>query len=201
MSFASRCYRMFLPAAALLLMGSTTIPEAEFAITQGSNTFALNDARSTIMLRKKEFSAWFRQRPYNEEKNEFYSTQIALSLDKNDLDKIREGISTSGIDYFSPGTGVAANGNKTPAFITTKENAGHNYIVYENNGEHRAKLKRTVNDMLVLQYPMSTFFKDSKQVKISKLDASELYMVIFSDRNLNKIVEKGEYRLVTIKLT
>jgi hypothetical protein len=195
-----RSLSIVLAAASLFVSSSfTNTTNTEFVIVQKGKATVLSYPSSTVELEKKEFSLIFSQPPYNEDKNEFHSTQIALTLDKNDLDKIKEGMQVSDIECFSPGTGFASAGTYKSSIINTKENVGHHYIIYEMSGVHRANLMGEKEGMLKLAHKINSFTMDGKTIKIKNTPFPELYMIIVSDRNLNKTVDKDEYRLLTIR--
>lgn len=201
MTFSSAAIRILGLSTFILLFTSFSHPgdQPDFQVIQKNRIMNLENTETSIQLKKNEFELIFRQKEYNPDKQEFYSTQVAFTLEKKDLSKIREGVSTSEIEFFSPGTGFATSGHYRSSFINSGETVGHHYFIYQKSGEQRANLVKEKDGMLVLKHKVNTFVKDSKSIKIKKVNFPELYMVLFSDRNLNQVMDKGEYRIVTIK--
>lgn len=166
------------------------------SIVQKSEVIDLREEHTTMSLDRKKFSFRFNSRKYDIDKGDKYATQIAISKDKKDLELIKEGQRSSNVYFYSPGTGIAASGAYTCFYPTN--HGGHQYIIYEEEGEQRAKLIRQDDDILRLEATVKCIVDDGDKIKMKKSDYDELHFIIFNDDNLNGVFDKGEFKTVTV---
>ena len=169
----------------------------EFAIEQNGKIISLETIQTEIHLEKKSFSISFNAKEYDAEKIKFFATQIAVSKDKSDLDEIKPGVLLFDLDYLSPGTGNATTG-PYEFFSLTSNDGGHQYITYEKNGEQRAELISEKDGVMRLKCEVEKISDDGKIFPLPKLKLDSLYLILFSDANLNEQLDSGEYRTVMI---
>jgi hypothetical protein len=170
--------------------------QPDFAIEQDDSEHSLTATHTDITLKKKSFSISFNCKPYTD--TEFHAARIGMFLDKAALDKIRDGMRTSDIEFFSLGTGYATSGPYDPFFIFS-EDAGHHYVSYKKDGDKRAELV-SENDrgILRLRCNVKHLSIDGEVFNIEEAKIDELHLVLFWDMNLNTILEPGEYKTVSI---
>ena len=80
---------------------------------------------------------------------------------------------------------------------------GHHRIFYEKESKRRADLLfRKENGDLRIRWEVKAFivYGNSDRNIISNFGHEKVFLMIFTDHNLNKIIEKGEYAIITLTL-
>jgi len=167
--------------------------------SQNDNTYSIKKRHRTIGLERSEFSLTFDVATYDEENERYNGIQIAIGKGDDFLERMQEG-SKEDVSYYSEGSGLAAGLNE-PYLTAYLNNEAHHYIYYLNDQDKRGEIIEKKNHGVVRLkwtiYSMTT--PSGEETAISETDFEKLYFVVFTDKNLNKIVEKGEYHLVTLK--
>ncbi|HYV93564.1 MAG TPA: hypothetical protein VE978_17450 [Chitinophagales bacterium] len=169
--------------------------DLQLVIQQKGKDIAVNDTFSKITLARMPFSLFFNSLPYDTIGNKFYATRIAVTLEKKEIKEIATGKSIDDIPYFSPGTGTATLGPYEKFYL----NGGHQYIIYETEGERRASLVSEDNGLLRLTCDVPALFGE-RTIEFSSKNINRFYMIVLSDMNLNGIVDAGEFRAIEIDL-
>jgi hypothetical protein len=168
-------------------------------IYQDDTEVEVGSEEQEIQIRRAKFAIRFSSKRYNSSKEQFYAAQIAAFLDKSELSKINEGMSTEDISCFEPGSGMATGSNGFYESIIFN-NAGHHYLYFENKKERRVNLISENNGILRLEFPITKLYINEKDVTLEQADVSEFYLAILIDRNLNNVIDKGEVTKLTIKI-
>jgi hypothetical protein len=178
----------------------------KFLLTTGDYIAIYQDDTETearneeeIQIRRAKFAIRFSSKRYNSSKEQFYAAEIAAFLDKSELTKINEGMSTEDIPCFEPGSGMATASNGFYESIIFN-NAGHHYLYFETKKDRRVNLISENNGMLRLEFPITNLFLNEKDIKLEKTNLPEFYLAILIDRNLNNVIDKGELTKLTIKI-
>lgn len=169
----------------------------EFVIEQGGKSFPLTEANSVIHLSKNIFSVSFNEKEYKDEGKQWYSLHVAVAKSNSIFSSLKPGITTDDVDYFSGGTGCATLG-PYEEFSLTDEGNRCMYIMYEKNGEQRARLISETDDLLRLKFDIEKISDEGKNIPLKKIKVPQLHFVFYADTNLNDILEEGEFRTVTI---
>lgn len=153
----------------------------------------------TITVTPEKFSFQFYNKKYKPEKQAFYAIQLASFLDIKELEKVKIGQKTAEVPFLEPGSGMAphASGQYEALFLNR---FGHHYLFYQNADKRRLNLIKTQGEQLQLEFVIKTLSIDGKEEQISETDVNEFYVVIFIDRNLNKIIDERELSKLTIQL-
>ncbi len=170
----------------------------ECTILQGGKTIELTKTLSEITVKKQAFSIEFNSLASDLERRRFYATQIAISKNKEDLEYLILGKYISEIPFFKPGTGSAVRGPYEFYSLYEGKYGIHQYIVYEKEGEQRAKLISEKDNILRLKSDVNAIKMNGEIIPLNKLDVNELYLMLVSDRNLNGILDEGEYQTINI---
>lgn len=168
----------------------------EFSIDQGNTEHSLSATHTDLSIEKKAFSISFNCKEYKD--MEFHAARIGVFLNRAQLDKIKPGISTSDIDFFSLGTGYATSGPYDPFYIHS-EDAGHHYVSYEKDGDKRAELvSEKDNGILRLKCNVNHLSIDGETIPVEKAEIETLYLALFYDVNLNATLDAGEFKTASI---
>ncbi|WP_375580246.1 hypothetical protein ABWH96_04200 [Marivirga tractuosa] len=168
-------------------------------VAQNDKESKVNKLDETVELDRQEFSLRFYNKPYKPESNEFYSTQIAAFLNKEELDKIKLGMQKADLPFFEPGSGMAPSKSGKYESLIFKNN-GHHYTIYENSDSKRLNLISESDEILKLEFEINQLFYDGNQIKMKDTDLDEFYIAVLIDRNLNGVIDEGELNKLTIKL-
>jgi hypothetical protein len=168
-------------------------------IEQNGKRINITENTTELALNKAPFSLEFEVYPYNIEKEEFYSVQIAATANKDNLKYFKEGVIGDQNPFLSPGTGLASELDKPYSSMVIRDD-GHHYIFYENESSRRADLiEKKDNGKVRLKWNVNLFWVDDKEIEIAKSSFKDIYIMIFIDNNLNRIIEKGEYNLLKLR--
>lgn len=162
-------------------------------IKQGDKEITVADLQ-TLKLQRAPFSFRFPTRAYNGNTKEFFAARIACSKTDQPF-QFKVGTDTWDSSVFNPGQGMAAGpGGYSTMFL--KDEAFH-YIMYdlENPEDQRAVLIKTVKENV---YEVEWEIQSINDLPIKKIKISTIYVAFFYDRDLDGIIDEGEYRRVII---
>lgn len=165
---------------------------------QADSIFAINKDYDSITLYRDSFSIRFFSNQYDDKKEKYYATQIAVLSDEKALDDIKIGKTLAEFSFFDIGTGMAPGYNNMydTVFIT---NEGHNYIYYQNEKDKRAFLISKKEDKLELEWRIKAANYKEKEQSFAELPFKQLYFIVLSDNNLNGKINKGEINIIKVK--
>lgn len=151
-----------------------------------------------IEIEKEAFSLIFWKKKDIPSEKIFHAIRIAASLDKASFSNIQIGTEASALPYFALGTGMA--GNKTGYSHLRFNDTGHHYLYYESEDNNRLNLIEETDSYQKLGFNISSLFTHLGKEKIEDTDIREFYLAVFQDKNLNKIIDKEELQVLTIKI-
>lgn len=167
-------------------------------IVQGNTVVNLDDEYNVVPLKKAPFSIQFQNTEYNPDRNLYGATQIAAFSQPKNMSEVTSGINTSTISFFEPGTGLA--GPYEGGYLYVDEPNSHHFIYYSRDENSRCTLlSEGVDDLLALSYTVNNFNFGGKELSVKKWATDNIYLVIFIDKNSNKLVDKGEFARVAIR--
>lgn len=128
----------------------------------------------------------------------YVALQIALVHEKEKLDHLIPGLSIEQSLFFEPGSGFAMEAEKeVDELFISDEDGGHNFIFYENEKMHRAKLIRQENGIQYLRIRIKKVVDDDGSFKVKKYP-KKLYACFFADLNEDQIMNEGEFKIVAL---
>ncbi|WP_413534001.1 hypothetical protein [Empedobacter brevis] len=160
-------------------------------IKQGHNVYTIYDAEQTIKLRPAEFSIEYLNKPYQENKNLFYAAQ-ALVTDSAVDTKLQEGMKIDDIPYFEPGAGFAAEKNQQIYYPFLSAD-GHQYLYYVSKKDKRVEKIGTSGDWDIYKWTLKGVFQYDADMDWELYDTTEVNIMLIIDRNLDGILQKGEF--------
>ncbi len=170
----------------------------ECTISQNGKTYEIRNTQTELTIQKQAFSIEFNLLESDLENKKFYATQIALSENKDDMDYLKSGQYVSDIPFFKPGTGSAVRGPYEFYSLYEGSYGIHQYIVYEKEGEQRAELISDEDEVLRLKSDIKAIQIKDEIIPVEDIDISELFLMLISDKNLNGILDQGEFQIVTL---
>ena len=165
-------------------------------IKQGNELFYITDNEQTITLLPEVFSIQFLNKPYQEKRKLFYSARALVTDHKIDIDL--KGQSLEEISYFEPGTGFAAENNLKENYPILSDE-GHQYLYYVSNKDKRVENIGKSGEWDIYQWTLGGVYQYDAEMDWKIYDLDEVYILFIVDRNLNGIIDQGEYHNLQIK--
>ncbi len=177
--------------------------EIHLSFKQGKNEFFVKERNEIIYLKKAPFTIYFNNKEYNWDNKKPYAAQIAIT---NKIENKKWFVEGNIADYdnvnlfLSAGTGMASSENNQYEKMYVEDDNGHHYLTYDTQEKiNRATLVKNLgNGMHRLKWDIDTYKFKHKEHPMKEMKFDVLYLMFFIDKNLNKIVEKGEYHVVDI---
>ncbi|MFV0186705.1 hypothetical protein OBK20_04935 [Empedobacter falsenii] len=160
-------------------------------IKQGNQTFNIDKAEQTITLRPEEFSVEYLNKPYQEKKNLFYAAQALVTDHTIDIN-LHEGTEIESIPYFEAGTGFAAKENQLLHYPFLSLD-GHQYLYYVPNKDKRVEKSGTSGQWDIHKWTLKGVFQYDAEMDWNIYDNNQVYITLIIDRNLDGILQKGEF--------
>lgn len=157
------------------------------------------DKNQTLRIEKSKFSFRFFHKKFEAENNQFNDIRIAVFLDKSEFEKTKVGMKIKDTYCFFEGTGVAASENNFYESIFINDES-HHYLYYENESDRRLDLLKKEGEILKLEFPISSIHLQGVYYPIEEFPKSDLFFMIFIDRNSNKIVDENELHQLALNL-
>ncbi len=173
--------------------------KTSISIYQNGAEKVIAPGQTSVDLKRDPFSIRFFNKAYNGEAQEFNSTQVAALLSKEELAMVKSGIRTEDVSFFAPGSGMAPASSGAYDLLIFN-NYGHHYLFYENENSKRVTFLEDHGDYKKLEFPINNLLVDNEEVAMENIALNEFYLVIFTDRNLNKVIETEELYKLTVKL-
>ncbi|WMJ72819.1 hypothetical protein RCC89_06540 [Cytophagaceae bacterium ABcell3] len=168
-------------------------------IFQSGKETPVKNYSETIEIYKKEFSLRFFNKKYDSENKKFYSAQIAAFMEKAEFDKIKEGMLTSDLPCFEPGSGMAPYRSGKYESLIFNNNGSH-YAFYENSESKRLNLLEDSGEYPKLEFEINSLFYDNNEVNMTDTELEEFYIAFFIDKDLNGKIDKGELYKLTVRV-
>ncbi len=160
-------------------------------IKQGNQTFNIDKADQTITLRPEEFSIEYLNKPYQEKKNLFYAAQALVTDSSADVN-FQEGIKIESIPYFESGSGFAAEKNQV-IYYPFLSYDGHQYLYYVSNNEKRVDKIGTSGNWDIYKWTLKGVYQYDAEMDWNIYDNDQVHIALIIDRNLDEILQKGEF--------
>lgn len=183
---------------ALVSMTASAQPfHTEPVFTQNTDKMEILSETGSLTLKKEPFTLQFRNAYYNTHKEQFYSLQVALIENEEDLAHIEEGMPISLIPYFETGTGMSADedGFYSSAVLNSY---GHHYLYYENEQNRSVRRLSQKDGTGRFEWVVERMYINGKDYPLSKIPVSSFYFVCLNDSNLNGIIDTGELYIVKL---
>ncbi len=165
-------------------------------IKQGNQIFNIHETEQTIKLLPEEFSIEYLNKPYQEKKELFYAAQALVTDRKADIE-LKEGLSIESIPYFESGTGFAAENNQV-VYYPFLSFDGHQYLFYVSNKEKRVDKSGTSGNWDIYKWTLKGVYQYDAEMDWSAYDHTEVNIVLIIDRNLDGVLQKGEFFTIRI---
>ena len=166
---------------------------------QNGNSKVVKTTDHEITLKKQEFQIHYYNKEANYESKKYYSTFIAAVPSSKYFENVQTGMTTSQIEFFAPGSGLA--GNEDGYDYLFINDYGNHYLVYEEGIVSRVKKIGETKGYSKLSFLVKTITDDTENVKSFEETAiNELHLIIFRDTNSNAIVDRDELHKITVKL-
>jgi len=153
----------------------------------------------TIQITKSKFTLRFYNKRYDSENKSFYATRIAAFYDTSNIPEMKTVMTIDSLDCFKPGTGLAATKNGGYESLHFNSNA-HHYLYYQNEDSKRVNSIALSGDLHKLEFEIDSLNFMGHFTAMSEIQVGEFYLLLFSDRNNNRIVDEGEYKRLTIRV-
>jgi len=171
----------------------------DLVVVQDGVENIVNDNNKTVKLRKSDFSIRFYNKRYAPESQEFYSAQLVAFANKNEMPKIEAGMQKSNIAALKPGTGMASGSDGKYSALIFK-NTAHHYLFYKDSTSQRVDLIKQDEEYLKLEFSIEAAILNGEKYSIDKFPLSEFYILVVIDRNLDGIINTGEFKQLTLKV-
>lgn len=165
-------------------------------IKQGNQIFNIHETAQTIKLLPEEFSIEYLNKPYQEKKELFYAAQALVTDRKADIE-LKEGLLIESIPYFESGTGFAAENNQV-VYYPFLSFDGHQYLFYVSNKEKRVDKSGTSGNWDIYKWTLKGVYQYDAEMDWSAYDNTEVNILLIIDRNLDGILQKGEFFTIRI---
>ena len=177
---------------------NTTENGAGVIIKQNDSITVADKNVFNIKLKKIPFSLEFDVYPYDPN-NKFYAVQIAATDKKSNLKYFKKGAISDDNPFLSSGTGIATSTSNQYESLSIGD-GGHHYIYYKDASDCRAQfVSKNANGKVHLKWDIKKVTSNNATVNIQETSIKEIYLMVFIDDNLNKIIEPDEYNLITIQ--
>lgn len=168
-------------------------------VFQNGIELPISTQSDTIEIDKSKFTLRFYNKPYDVASKKFYATRITAFYNVSQLPVVETGMAIDSIECFAPGTGMATAKNGGYEALRFNSRA-HHYLFYENEENKRVDSIASLGEMFKLEFEIDSLNFMGQLTAMSDIRLSEFYLLVFTDRNQNKIVDEGECRKLTIRV-
>lgn len=170
----------------------------DYFIVQEGHQQTVPVYNGVIRLKYLPFSIQFYTKKYDWDAKKPYTTKIAVLLSKNKWDKVESGGKVEDSAYFEGGSAfaIARDYRYNALFFSDMDDdylgGSHNMRYGEKKENKTADLLKQTGDYFKLTFDVNTLFIDSRMIKIEDSEIQNLFFMIFSDRNLDGIIDEDE---------
>ncbi|MDQ2177855.1 ankyrin repeat domain-containing protein [Marinifilum sp. D714] len=168
-------------------------------VFQNGTELPISTQSDTIEIDKSKFALRFYNKRFDLANEKFYATRIAAFYYVSRLPVVETGMAIDTIECFAPGTGMATAKNGGYEALRFNSSA-HHYLFYQNEKNKRVNLLGSLGDMLKLEFEIDSLNFMGYSTAMSEIKVSEFYLLLFTDRNQNQIVDQGECKKITIRV-
>ena len=160
------------------------------------NQIISSNNRKKLTLKRKPFSILFSLKKYGDAN----VARIAAITSKKNLKKLKPGLDINEKSALGSGWAMACGSNGYEYLIFRDD--AHHYFFYQNKDDKRGELIEKNGDLYKMKFEIRKFwfYYQNKEVAIQNSKINKFYLVIFIDRNNNKIIDKSELTTLKIKL-
>ncbi len=188
---------LFTACKSLFITNSTQEPLVY--VCQGEQEIPVTEVQSVVNIGAGEISIRFFNQPYDTESGRFNAMRIAAILDVSQIPPIRSGMPVDSVPCFRPGTGMACARSGRYNALIFNPNA-HHYLYYENEESKRLRCLGAVREQLKLEFTVDSLSIWRQTESLTQTSVDEFYLVFFNDKNLNKLIDDGEWGQLTIRI-
>jgi len=154
---------------------------------------------TNIYVSQAELTFIFRIKPYDSVNKKYYAYRLTAYLDSSIFDYVKDNTDKNEIPFFSFGTGMAPSRSGRYDDLVINNKANH-YLVYDKDSirDQRVDLMSEDNGHLLVKVSFDKIFNQGIQMDFKSLSGVTLYLIAYYDKNLNDIVEKGEYKKLAL---
>ena len=177
-------------------------PPAGVLIRQFGEDYRLDPGGTSLVpLSKAPFELIFPVKPYNPSSKEFYAARIVATNDIALVESFYQGLYIGLFPPMAPGSGLA--GNEGPYETLYVVEYGSHYVIFdpEDPDSQRGIRLGERDGEVVLCWPIDKVMYQKKPYTMRTIPTKGFTLIIFIDKNLNEIVEKGEWYIADLRFT
>ncbi len=145
------------------------------------------------------FSIHFYNKMYDADNNKFYAARLVAEYSEDQIPTIKPGLSINSIPCFMPGTGLAANASYGYTSLTMSSTA-HHYLYYQDEEHKRVNKIGEKKGYSLFEFSTDSLNFWGEYESMQQTKVSQFYLALLIDRNLNGMVDEGEYQIITIRI-
>lgn len=192
-------FNSILPLLMTLMMNTFSLSQSHQDLTtlglkiiQDGKEFAIETTEQNIKLAKEKFEITFNLKRDDDVAEKYYAARIVADIDSDIFNQFDPEKTFEEIPSLAIGTSMAGP-KDAPYNCIFFDDQAHHYVFYNNEDEKRAKLLSKENGILKLGFDIENYCMQDFEINISNSNFEEIFMVFFIDKNLNEIVEEGEF--------
>lgn len=171
---------------------SSDLKDLGLKIEQGKESYVIHSSEQTIQLNKDKFSMVFNLKKDDEIAEVYYAARVIADIDPDIFKQFEADTPFEKVPALAEGTSMAGPKDAPYECIFFHDQA-HHYIFYSNEEAKRANIVSKENDELQLSFDIENYCMQDLEVNIKNSNFEQIYLVFFIDKNLNEIVEDGEF--------
>lgn len=161
-------------------------------IIQDGKEFVIQSTEQNINLTKDKFEIIFNLKKDDDIAQKYYAARIVADVDPDIFKQFEVDKKFEEIPSLAIGTSMAGP-KDAPYNCIFFDDQAHHYIFYNNEDEKRVNLISKEEDILQVGFDIENYCMQDFEINISNSNFEEIFMVFFIDKNLNEIVEDGEF--------
>ena len=168
----------------------------------GETNFRLEKIKDLTELHVESvpLSFIFKLNNYDGENRLFYSCMLNASMNPELFNYMVVGKELSDIPPFQGGTGMAPSQDGYYKELILNDKGNH-YLFFDPEGSpSRVHFLKDYGDSALVSVRFDRIFDGEKTVLFNEISDQIIFLIFFFDRNLNKIVDKGEFRRVALRI-
>lgn len=178
------------------LYPAQTCSTDNIVIKQGDKVFDIVNPEQTVTLNRSDFSIEFLNKPYQEKKKQHYAVQAVVTEGQIEADQ-QEGTVIKAVNFFAPGTGFSTESDQV-AYYPFLSYEGHNYLYYTSTKDRRLDKVGTSGTWDIYKWTLKGVYENEQDITWKNYQKSEVFIALVIDRNLDGIMQKGEFFNVKI---
>ncbi len=187
---------------------------AAFDLSQ-SNVIVLNDLppESNLLVSPATLHFIFKITPYDNQNDKYHSLHLVCYHENTIFAEADKTNDTNEIAFLMPGTGMAPGENGKYGSLILENKANH-YLLYSPEPDEPKRVDLIEYDSSAnLALVHVSFYaiyghpdfsgenSRNQEMPLSEFAGRTIYLIAFTDKNLNKKIEKGEMKKITLTFT